>query len=63
MRSFLTSVSIGVNRLFQDQRLIVALLLISATLLVYAPIRGHQFLNYDDDAYVTNDVRVRQGLT
>jgi tetratricopeptide (TPR) repeat protein len=52
-----------VTRLFQDQRLIVALLLISATLLVYAPIRGHQFLNYDDDVYVTNDVRVRQGLT
>ena len=63
MRSFLTSVSIGVTRLFQDQRLIVALLLIAATLLVYAPIRDHQFLLFDDDAYVTNDVRVRQGLT
>ena len=52
-----------VTRLFQDQRLIVALLLIAATLLVYAPIRDHQFLLFDDDVYVTNDVRVRQGLT
>ena len=63
MRSFLTSVSIGVNRLFQDQRPVVALLLVAATLLVYAPIRGHQFLHYDDDHYVTEDVRIREGLT
>ena len=53
----------AVNRLLQNQRLIVALLLIAATLLVYAPIRGHQFLHYDDDVYVTDDVRIRQGLT
>ena len=51
------------SRLFQNQRLIVALLLIAATLLVYAPIRGHQFLHYDDDNYVTGDVRIRQGVT
>ena len=51
------------SRLFQNQRLIVALLLIAVTLLVYAPIRGHQFLHYDDDVYVTDDVRIRQGLT
>ena len=63
MRGSLASLSSVVFRLFQNQRLIVALLLIAATLLVYAPIRGHQFLHYDDDVYVTEDVRIRQGLT
>ncbi|SVD11810.1 uncharacterized protein METZ01_LOCUS364664, partial [marine metagenome] len=63
MRGSLASLSSVVNRLFRNQRLIVALLLIAATLLVYAPIRGHQFLHYDDDVYVTDDVRIRQGLT
>jgi Tfp pilus assembly protein PilF len=39
------------------------MLLMAATLLVYAPIRDHQFLHYDDDVYVTDDVRIRQGVT
>ncbi len=47
----------------KNQRLIVVLLLIAATLLVYAPIRDHQFLLFDDDHYVTEDIRILQGVT
>ncbi|MDP6495587.1 MAG: hypothetical protein QGI09_09270, partial [Dehalococcoidia bacterium] len=39
------------------------MLLIAATLWVYAPLRDHQFLHYDDNAYVTDDARIQQGLT
>ncbi|MDA2933632.1 tetratricopeptide repeat protein, partial [Acidobacteria bacterium AH-259-D05] len=49
--------------LFRNQKLVVAMLLIVATLLVYAPMREHQFLLYDDDRYVTDDFRIQQGLT
>ncbi|MEW6305431.1 MAG: tetratricopeptide repeat protein [Verrucomicrobiota bacterium] len=33
------------------------------TLLLYLPVREHEFLNYDDDPYVTENPQVRQGLT
>jgi tetratricopeptide (TPR) repeat protein len=52
-----------IQLLQKKARLIVAMLLMAATLLVYAPIRDHQFLHYDDDVYVTDDVRIRQGVT
>ena len=52
-----------VNQLFRSPKLIVAMLLIAATLWVYAPLRDHQFLHYDDNAYVTDDARIQQGLT
>ena len=64
MKSILSSPGTAMIQLFQkNQRLIVAMLLIAATLLVYAPLRNHQFLHYDDDVYVTDDVRIQQGLT
>ena len=49
--------------IFQNQKLVVAILLVAATVLVYAPVRNHEFLEYDDDEYITNDVRVQQGLS
>ncbi len=42
---------------------IAALLLIASTLLVYAPIKDFQFINYDDNLYVTGNSWVKQGLT
>jgi len=42
---------------------IAALLLIASTLLVYAPVKDHQFINYDDNLYVTSNLWVNQGLT
>ena len=42
---------------------VAALLLIASTLLVYAPIKDFQFINYDDNLYVTSNPWVKQGLT
>ncbi|MCH6568679.1 MAG: tetratricopeptide repeat protein [Acidobacteria bacterium] len=42
---------------------VAALLLIASTLLVYAPIIDFQFINYDDNIYVTSNPWVKQGLS
>jgi len=41
----------------------LAALLAAATVAVYAPIAGHEFVNYDDNLYVTENPHVQQGLT
>lgn len=43
--------------------LLIAVLLAVMTLAAYWPVRGHDFLDYDDDLYVTANRHVRQGLT
>ncbi len=43
--------------------LVLALALVVAIAVVYAPVRGHQFLNYDDPEYVTENPVVRSGIT
>jgi tetratricopeptide (TPR) repeat protein len=43
--------------------LLARVLLLSAVLLVYAQVRTHEFLNYDDDEYVTDNGYVLHGLT
>ncbi len=40
-----------------------ALLLAGLTLAVYAPVRGHGFVNYDDEVYVAGNEHVKAGLT
>ena len=40
----------------------VALALAAATLAVYAPVRGHGFVDYDDDEYVFRNPHVQAGL-
>jgi tetratricopeptide (TPR) repeat protein len=44
-------------------RLIAAALLVLATVAVYLPVRGFEFLAYDDDQYVTGNRAVLGGLT
>ncbi len=44
------------------QRLLASLLLIAVTFLLYAPLKEHRFINYDDPGYVTSNIRVQQGL-
>jgi tetratricopeptide (TPR) repeat protein len=44
-------------------RLLVALLLVASTLVVYAPVAQYDFVNLDDDVYVTRNPSVRAGLT
>ena len=49
-------------QLFQNQKLVGAMLLIAVTLLVYAPIRNHEFIGLDDNLYVTENIWIQQGL-
>lgn len=43
--------------------LFIALALFAFTLLVFAPVTSFEFLNFDDDVYVTANPAVRAGLT
>jgi tetratricopeptide (TPR) repeat protein len=42
---------------------VAALCLVLLVLLLYAPVKRHEFVNYDDDRYVTENPHVRSGLT
>jgi tetratricopeptide (TPR) repeat protein len=42
---------------------IICLFLIAASLSVYWQIRDHDFIDYDDESYVTKNLHVRAGLT
>ena len=43
--------------------IIACLFLVLATLTVYGGLRNHQFINFDDDVYVTDNPPVQDGLT
>jgi tetratricopeptide (TPR) repeat protein len=43
--------------------LAVSVFLVVATLTAFWPVTHHEFVNYDDDHYVTENRRVQQGLT
>lgn len=43
--------------------LIVSVALLAGTLAVFWPVRHYEFINYDDDRYVSENPHVRQGLT
>jgi len=45
------------------QELLISLLLVLVTLAVYWPVRYFDFIACDDNIYVTENVRVKQGLT
>lgn len=47
----------------RQKPVVLGILLVVVTLLLYAPVIHHQFLEYDDRAYVTNNVHVRTGLS
>ena len=42
---------------------IICLLLVVATLAVYWQVLDNDFVNYDDDMYVTENIRVHKGVT
>jgi Flp pilus assembly protein TadD len=46
-----------------QKKLIVCLLLFLATLAVFWQVRNHDFINLDDEQYVTQNLSVRAGLT
>jgi tetratricopeptide (TPR) repeat protein len=43
--------------------LLICLLLAVFTFILYSPVRGYSFVNYDDDSYVTENAHVQAGLT
>lgn len=47
----------------RPRRWAVALVLAAATLALYAPVRGHGFVDYDDDEYVFRNPHVQAGLS
>ena len=42
---------------------LICLGLLCSTLVVYGQVAGHGFINYDDPVYITENYRVRTGLT
>lgn len=46
-----------------QKKLLICAALAVFTFLLYSPVRGHPFVNYDDDAYVTENAHVQAGLT
>jgi hypothetical protein len=44
-------------------RLLLACLLAGVTLAAYVPVRKYEFVDYDDDRYVTANPRIQQGLS
>jgi protein O-mannosyl-transferase len=51
------------NFLQKHRMLLTCLLLVAATLVVYAQVRNHDFVSYDDEQYVTRNDHVQGGLT
>lgn len=47
----------------EKRNFVFCLLIFVLTLVVYNPVNGHPFVNYDDDRYVTDNPHVRAGLT
>ena len=41
----------------------ICIFLIVATFCVYSQVQDHEFINYDDDLYITNNLNVQAGLT
>ncbi|HEX6884363.1 MAG TPA: tetratricopeptide repeat protein [Planctomycetota bacterium] len=48
--------------LTRSQTLLTALALVLAVLWVYAPVRGHEWVRYDDEVYVFENAQVARGL-
>jgi hypothetical protein len=47
----------------QDPKFFVALLLVGIVLMVYAPVSHYEFVDLDDDLYVRDKPRIKQGVT
>ena len=43
--------------------ILVCLFLIIATLIVYSQVKNYEFVDYDDDRYVNDNVHVKNGLS
>lgn len=62
-RSSVTSIDHPARSAWWMNRWLVALLLLSLTLVLYGRLRNDPFINFDDDDYVLNNPHVQAGLT
>jgi len=44
-------------------KFIICIFLVISTLVVYWQVKDHEFVNYDDNVYITNNLNVQAGLT
>ena len=55
--------SVRANSFLSKRVLLACLVLIAASVAVYAPVRNFRFVMWDDPEYVLDNVHVAQGLT
>jgi len=53
----------GVGQGSRGVKLLICILLVASTLVAYEPARRNEFVNYDDPAFITSNLHVRNGLT
>src|SRR6266513_1783925 len=59
-----SSATFALKEFWQRRKLLLlCAVLFAATLLLYGPVVSHQFINLDDDQYVTRNPHVTAGLT
>lgn len=51
------------NLIYRRTELLISLCLILVTLAVFWPVRNHDFINYDDPLYISENPHIREGLT
>jgi len=44
-------------------KVVICIFLMVATFCIYSQIQDHEFINFDDDVYITNNLNVQAGLT
>ena len=44
-------------------KVVVCIFLVVATFCIYSQIQDHEFIDFDDDFYITNNLNVQAGLT
>jgi len=44
-------------------KVLICIFLIVATFCIYSQVQDHEFINFDDDLYITNNLNVQAGLT
>ena len=44
-------------------KVVICIFLMVATFCIYSQVKDHEFINFDDDLYITNNLNVQAGLT
>jgi len=44
-------------------KIVICIFLVVATFCIYSQVQDHEFINFDDDLYITNNLNVQAGLT